>query len=130
MHGTRSANAEQQAHASRSPTGNAQMSVPGFIRSLSQHARSVALVAGGVEVTYGELIERLDDAIEKIGTDRHLVHVRGVNQIDMVVAHLASLRAGHAVLLTPPTDAGAEIADRVLDPSSEPLHPELALVMM
>ncbi len=132
MHGTRSAQADQTGHARRSPTGDAPVSVPGFIQSLSQHARSVALVAGGVEVTYRELIERLDDAIEEIattGTDRRLVHVRGANQIGTVVAYLASLRAGHAVLLTPPTDAGAEIADRFLDPSSALLHPELALVM-
>ena len=135
MHGTRPAHAGQNRQAGRSPTGAAQVSVPRFVRSLSRHARSVALVAGGVEVTYRELIERLDEATEateateSAGTDRRLVRVRGVNHIDTVVAHLASLRAGHAVLLTPPTDAGAEIADRFLDPSSAPLHPELALVM-
>ncbi len=126
MHGSRSPDTD---HSGRSPALAAPVSVPEFVQSLSDHAGSVALVAGGFEVTYAELLDRIDDAIDTLGADRRLIHVCGGNQIDTVVSHLAALRGGHAVLLTPATTAGIEIARHFGDGASVPLHPELAVAM-
>lgn len=117
-----------------------------FVDDLARHGDRPALIAAEGAVTYAELDRRVAALAARLG-QRRLVGVEAANRIDAVVAYLAALRGGHAVLLLPPVEATAKRllesydADVVLSSNSawEPkerrpasahvLHPELALLL-
>ncbi|GAB3051888.1 AMP-binding protein [Intrasporangium mesophilum] len=107
--------------------------------------RALAL-PGGREITRGELRDLVDAAAAELAGARRLVMVEGANRPEAVVAYLAALRQGHAVLLVDGGNRQAGIALRsAYDPDievaadgrvfvhrSEPavdLHPDLALLL-
>ncbi len=108
--------------------------------------RLALALPGGRRVTRGELCDLIDAAGAELAGARRLVMVDGANRLEAVVAYLAALRQGHAVLLVDGDnrhagdalraayDPDVEIAadGRVLVHRSEPmvdLHPDLALLL-
>lgn len=115
-------------------------STPSFVDELAAHGTRVALVDGDTACTYAELVDRIDREANALddrsphgdddaGPRRRVEHVAGGNRIDTVVRHLAALRAGRVVLLTPDSDRGREIAARFVTERPARLHPDLALLM-
>ncbi|MEE2032618.1 AMP-binding protein [Rhodococcus chondri] len=72
-----------------------------FVADLSRYGDRTALIADGAEISYGTLAERVDSAVRQLGTTRRLVLITGANTVDVIVAYLACLSAGHPVLLVP-----------------------------
>lgn len=120
-----------------------------FAADLARHGGALAAVtADGREVTYAALAAQADAAAGRLGPVRRLVAVRVGNDLGSLVAYLAALRGGHAVLLVPPdagqshellaryepdavcastgTDVGIE-ARR--DGTAHELHPDLCLLL-
>jgi acyl-CoA synthetase (AMP-forming)/AMP-acid ligase II/peptidoglycan/LPS O-acetylase OafA/YrhL len=116
-------------------------STPGFVHALSNFGSRISLVDGDEVWTYAELAERIDELADRLGRvptaaaddpiapGRRLVHVSGGNRLDTVLRHLATLRGGHAVLLTPDSDRGRVTAARFVAEPPAALHHDLALVM-
>ncbi|MCX6521138.1 MAG: AMP-binding protein [Actinobacteria bacterium] len=148
MHGAHGTHDERSTLALASTTVRTRhRSTPSFVERLGSHGTRVALVDDDTVYTYAELVERIDDeaaafdrespqGLDHLGAPaRRVVHVSGGNRIDTIVRHLAALRAGHVVLLTPDSDRGREIGARfVTDRADRPdrpvrPHPELALLM-
>ncbi len=81
----------------------------------ASYADRVALATRGVELTYGELDERIDHACSSlaqagVGASTPLVVVVG-NDIDSVVAVHAALRLDAVILLVPRNAGKAQVAD-------------------
>lgn len=121
---------------------------PWSAAALAEHGSDLAVVDGSHTLGYADLAGRVDDLAGALGTDRRLVLVAGGNRLDALVAYLAALSGGHAVLLAPPGQGAP--ADRLVaafDPdvvlsdrsgwaleerragSRHRLHPELALLL-
>ena len=116
-----------------------------FVDRLASFGQAPALLSGAETVTYAELDVRVDEALDRLGTQRRLLLLHGANTLDCVVTYLAALRGGHPVILV---DAArreqlAELAAR-FDPdvvagpdgwqerrlaSRHELHPELRLLL-
>jgi acyl-CoA synthetase (AMP-forming)/AMP-acid ligase II/acyl carrier protein len=115
---------------------------------LRRHRDRPALLTDGDVVTYEQLADRVDALAERLGGSRRLVLLRGGNSVDMIVAYLASLHAGHPVILAPTARLDrpdpwlathdpdivldAEDGLRVdirRDTSAHELHPDLALLL-
>jgi acyl-coenzyme A synthetase/AMP-(fatty) acid ligase len=106
------------------------------------------ITPAGDELSGANLAGRVADLAERLGPTRRLVLVRAANEVGPLVAYLAGLAGGHAVLLTGPQTTGGpeELVDRyrpdvVLSGhddvhveerhpgSAHELHPELALLL-
>jgi acyl-CoA synthetase (AMP-forming)/AMP-acid ligase II len=108
--------------------------------------RRALVLPDGRLVTRGELRDLVDLAGAELAGPRRLVMVAGANRLEAVVAYLAALRQGHAVLLVdagnrPAADALREAYDPDIEiaqngvvvlnrraPTVE-LHPDLALLL-
>jgi acyl-coenzyme A synthetase/AMP-(fatty) acid ligase len=104
-----------------------------------------ALHHDGATVSYGELRRRVDERAAELSLDhRGVVVLAGSNTLELVVTYLATLRAGHVVLLGGDhADALAEAwaadvlatADRhdvrieIREQAPRSLHPDLALLL-
>lgn len=82
-----------------SPSAIAPATTP-FASQLSRFGDQVAIVTAAGQLSYSELSERVQATARRLGSQRRLVLVAGTNQLDSLVAYLAALSAGHAVLLT------------------------------
>lgn len=120
-----------------------------FVHALGAHGDRIAVVTADGSVTYGELAARVDATVRRLGRERRLVLVCGVNTLDALVVHLAALAAGHPVLLVPGDhpeavrslidaydpdvvahqDGGAWVLDERRQGSAHTLHPDLALLL-
>ncbi|WP_427383824.1 AMP-binding protein [Janibacter sp. G56] len=129
-------------------------SVP-FVTDLATHGDAPALVTAGGIRTHAALAQAVADAaaaLPDVATGRRLVLLELGNDETSLVAHLATLAAGHVALITSPTHAStdslvgryapdlvvphgtplpaaaraAAIADQ---PARHDLHPELAVLL-
>lgn len=122
------------------------------LADLARHGDRTAVVHATGTLTYAELADHVDDVRTRLGTQRRLVAVRARTDLGSLVAYLAALAGGHAVLLVPGdrTDAATDLlrayapdvvlasADRTgpgvdVDErrpgTGHELHPELALLL-
>ena len=83
-----------------------------FVRDLARHADRVALVADGTRVTYTELARRVERRAADLGSGRRLVMVAGANHLELIVAYLAVLHAGHVAWLVPDISSAADLTAR------------------
>jgi acyl-CoA synthetase (AMP-forming)/AMP-acid ligase II len=120
------------------------------VLGLARHGGRPAYVGPDGEVSYAELVARVDEfANDVLGTTRRLVLVEGANHPDALVAYLAALQHGHVVLLVP--DDAADRSRALLDTydpdvlvrrgadgwqsavlregSAHDLHPDLAVLL-
>lgn len=121
------------------PTGAPWLELPG-------DPRADAIVLADRTVTREELRALVDDAGRSLAGTRRLVLVAMENRLEPLVAYLAALRQGHAVLLAagdrpdvleglrgvwdPDIEVSAEGAVLVhRDEPAAPLHPDLALLL-
>lgn len=74
---------------------------PLFVADLAEHGDRVAVVSTEEVITYAELDDRVRDFCIRLGADRRLIVIGAGNAIDPLVAYLAALRGGHAVMLAP-----------------------------
>ena len=123
---------------------------PSFVENLSRGGDSPAFVFGDRWViTYAELARRVDRQAGQFGTGKRLVAVEARLSEHAIIAYLAALKAGHAVALLPPDDAGAAArfaadfrpdcwyrlvdgrwrTDVAEDAAGGDLHPDLALLL-
>ena len=121
--------------------------VPPF-GDLRRHGDRPALLTDQDVLTYEQLAEHVEALAETLGGPRRLVLIRGGNTIDTVVAYLAALHCGHAVILAPPARPGrpdpwlaTHDPDIVVDTdpalqvgvrrstSAHSLHPDLAILL-
>src|SRR5262245_54550834 len=72
-----------------------------FARDLAAFGDQVAVVGGGVHLTYAELAARVQAFADHLGTSRRLVLVTGANTVDTLVAYLGALAGDHPVVLAP-----------------------------
>ncbi|UUY51038.1 AMP-binding protein [Streptomyces yangpuensis] len=120
-----------------------------FAHALAAHGDRIAVITADGPVTYGELAARVDATARRLGRERRLVLLCGVNTPDALVVHLAALSAGHPVLLVPGDhpeavrslidaydpdvvahqDGGAWVLDERRQGSAHTLHPDLALLL-
>ena len=115
----------------------------GFVERLAVHGHRVAVIdEHGRPWTYTELDVRVEAMAARLGP-RRLTLVQMRNDLDSIVAELAALRAGHAVVLSAPgAPADGIIAahdpDTVVDGSEvherrptarHGLHPDLAMLL-
>ncbi len=109
-----------------------------FAADLARHGARTALVAGDVEVGYDELADRVDVVRRQLGDAQQLVGLRPAPTVEFVVAYLAALAGGHAVLLakdeTLPRAYGATVEMRdgahgSTGAASADLHPDLSLLL-
>jgi acyl-CoA synthetase (AMP-forming)/AMP-acid ligase II len=70
-----------------------------FAAGLRDHSSRLAVSTGVGSLTYDQLADRVDAAVERLGTVRRLVLLAATNDLDTLVAYLAALRGGHPVLL-------------------------------
>ena len=85
------------------------MTTPILVASLAEFGDRVALVDDrGSRVTYADLAARVDALAESLGTGRKLVMVEVASTIPSVIAYLAALRSGHAVIVAKPGDVKEE----------------------
>lgn len=85
------------------------MTAPAFVTSLARFGDRIALVDDrGTKLSYAALAERVDALADDLGSDRHLVMVEVASTIPSVVAYLAALRGGHAVIVAKPGDVKGE----------------------
>ncbi len=121
---------------------------PLFVADLAEHGDRVAVVSTEEVITYAELDDRVRDFCIRLGADRRLIVIGAGNAIDPLVAYLAALRGGHAVLPAPGDNdttldalVGAYDPDVVISAetgwslderrpgSIHRLHPDLALLL-
>ncbi len=116
-----------------------------FVDRLAGFGQAPALLSGGQAVSYADLDDRVDAALDRLGGDRRLLLLHGQNTLDSVVTYLAALRGGHPVILVDAARAEqlAELCarfdpDLVVGPdgwqerrltSRHDLHPELRLLL-
>ncbi|WP_241245600.1 MULTISPECIES: AMP-binding protein [Protofrankia] len=125
-------------------------SAPGvpFATTLRAHGgRLVVVTPHGVELTYDQLADRVEEAATRLGGGRRLVMIEAANGIEPPVTYLAALAGGHPVLLTAPDDRHWNTLLSIYDPdvvfrrenewtlrerrdgSCHDLHPDLALLL-
>ncbi|MFZ6005291.1 MAG: AMP-binding protein [Actinomycetota bacterium] len=121
---------------------------PLFSAELAGHGSRVALVSTAGAITYAELDNRVRAVCARLGDERRLVLIGAGNAVDPLVAYLAALRGGHAVLLAPgANDTTLRALTSAYDPdvmitagtgwsiderrpgSAHRLHPDLALLL-
>ncbi|MCQ4119517.1 AMP-binding protein [Rhodococcus tibetensis] len=121
-----------------------------FARRLDEYGDAPALITSDGTVTYRELAERVETGARQLGDIRRLVCICGANDVEVIVAYLAALAAGHPVLLAPGDNPGsidAAIAayrpdvvvrrdhdgrtavEELCAGSTHVLHPDLALLL-
>lgn len=121
-----------------------------FIAAFEERSERPALVfADGRIVSYGELAKRIASRAAFLGEGRRLVALEAGTCEHAIITYLAALSAGHAVALLPPgqptvldgfcADFRPETVCRVVGERwrvdadahsvSEPLHPDLALLL-
>lgn len=117
---------------------------PTFASRLRRFADQLAIVTDdGDRLSYTELADRVDAFAARLGPERRLLLIEAANSVEAVVAYLASLAGGHAVILA------AEVSDRLMQlfrpdaiyratvdgwalelaPPEGGLHPDLALML-
>ena len=98
------------------------MTVPAFVVSLADFGERVALVDdSGERVTYAELDRRVETLAAGLGDQRRLVMVEVASTIPSVVAYLAALRGGHAVIAGKAGDADPRLrSSRRFSPGLSP----------
>ena len=122
-----------------------------FPTTLADHGDRAALLTDEGTITYAELSERVDVALDGLGSERRLVLLAGSNHPDAVVLYLAALAGRHPLILVNSDnrdalrsivdvydpdviagpngrDGGWEIHGR-RDRARHELHPELALLL-
>lgn len=102
-----------------------QRTALGFAADLDRHGDSPALVTAGGVLSYADLADRVAEHRAALGPEQRLVTLRPEASTEFVVAYLAALAGGHAVLLTN-DDAVAEAYAGTEPPT---LHPELRLLL-
>ncbi|SCL29197.1 Acyl-CoA synthetase (AMP-forming)/AMP-acid ligase II [Micromonospora rhizosphaerae] len=122
---------------------------PAFVRALASHGDRPAVITARARLSYAELADRVAELAARLGPARRLVLLAGANRLDELVAYLATLAAGHPLLLVPgDKDAATAELARAYDPdvvirpvggellvdelrptSRHELHPELALLL-
>ncbi|MDQ3480168.1 MAG: non-ribosomal peptide synthetase, partial [Actinomycetota bacterium] len=120
-----------------------------FAAQLAGFGHQLAIITADGELTYQQLADRVEATAQRLGSQRRLVLVAGGNRVDVLVAYLAALSAGHPVLLTSDTDRERlESLISTYDPdvvmsdvggrwstherrpgSAHELHPDLALLL-
>jgi acyl-CoA synthetase (AMP-forming)/AMP-acid ligase II len=117
-----------------------------WVARLAEHGTRPALVTAERTVTYAALRRRVDELAAQLAGPRRLVLAEGRRTPESVVAYLAALAAGHAVLLTAGGAGGpaqrlraAYDPDVVLGPDgsvdivraapAHPLHPDLGVLL-
>src|SRR5262245_9459094 len=119
-----------------------------FAARLAQHGTKAALITRDEQLTYRELADRVGALTGLLGQARRLVLLGAANTVESVVAYLATLSAGHPVLLAAADDAVIEPLVPPYDPdvviraaggrcepeewrerSAHALHPDLALLL-
>ncbi|WP_322937712.1 AMP-binding protein [Nocardioides bizhenqiangii] len=110
----------------------------GFAADLAQHGGRPALVAGHEVVSYDDLADRVARARARLGSAQRLVGLVPAPTIEFVVAYLAALAGGHAVLLSHDEvlarayGASTTWADGGFTATGRPdpvLHPDLRLLL-
>ncbi len=116
---------------------------------LRRHGDRPALLTADSVITFEQLAERISDVTRVIRGARRLVLVRGCSTTDTVIAYLASLAAGHAVILAPASreerrdpwltamdpdivlegDDDRLMVDIRRDASAHEIHPDLAILL-
>jgi acyl-CoA synthetase (AMP-forming)/AMP-acid ligase II len=120
-----------------------------FADDLDAHGDRLAIVGRDVHLSYRNLAERVRDTAARLGSGRKLVLIAAANDLEPLVAYLAAIGAGHAVMLVPgdgashveslvaaydpdvvivPAGDGWEITAR-RESSVHELHPDLALLL-
>lgn len=130
------------------PTPTSFATTP-FATQLAAFGHQLAIITADGELTYQQLADRVEATAQRLGSQRRLVLVAGGNRVDVLVAYLAALSAGHPVLLTSDTDRERlESLISTYDPdvvmsdvggrwstherrpgSAHQLHPDLALLL-
>lgn len=83
---------------------------PTFASKLRRFGSQVAIVTeAGERLTYDELADRVDAFAARLGPERRLLLVEAANSLEAVIAYLAALAGGHAVILA------AEASQRLID---------------
>ncbi|MFE4836495.1 AMP-binding protein [Arthrobacter sp. NPDC056691] len=72
-----------------------------FAADLAGHGDRPAILTDNLTLTYRELASRVDALALRLGTQRRLVALAAANDVDSLVAYLAALVAGHALILLP-----------------------------
>lgn len=121
----------------------------GGLFDLGRFGDRIALRTGDEEFSYRELGERVSVLRHRLGPTRRLVVIAAANDVDTIVAYLASLDGRHPVLLVPGDDTRlVDAAIRDYDPdavfdrrdgdlrlderrpgSAHELHPDLAVLL-
>jgi acyl-CoA synthetase (AMP-forming)/AMP-acid ligase II len=111
---------------------------------LARFGSRPALVDGSAVLTYAELADRVAALGARLGAVRRLVLVAASNDVAGVVAYLAAVSHGHAVLLAADDDAVVDGLVRTYDPdlvvragqvrerragTAHELHPDLVLLL-
>lgn len=80
-----------------------QLAIKGlpFAADLAIHGARPAILTDTVVLSYRELAERVNELASRLGTERRLVAVAAANDVDSLVAYLASIAAGHPLILLP-----------------------------
>lgn len=124
--------------------------VPNFVEHLSEGGQSPALIfPSRAVITYDQLAQRVATLATSFGNEKRLITIEASLCEHAIIAYLAALAGEHAVALLPPGDTRAaasfeekyrpdicfrKIGDRwrtdpAAHPSSETLHPDLALLL-
>ncbi|AXT85597.1 AMP-dependent synthetase [Aeromicrobium sp. A1-2] len=115
--------------------------------SLSSYGSRDALITREATLSHADVADRIEEHREVLTDRKRLVVLGGANTVETVVAYLAAMAHGHAVVLVPGDNPAALAGivdaydpDVVLDPSvggfverrsgtRHDLHPELSLLM-
>lgn len=120
-----------------------------FATRLARHGDRPAVLTDEHVLSYRELAERVDDVAARLGTERRLAVLAASNDVDSLVAYLAALAAGHALLLVPAdkpaavaslvaaydpdvvlrSGGGTPVVDERRPGTRHELHPDLALLL-
>ncbi|MBT9471355.1 MAG: AMP-binding protein [Pseudomonadota bacterium] len=76
-----------------------------FYERLETYADAVALIDGGVEISYASLTRSAQQVSDQLGRDRQLVFLEARNDSASIAAYLGCLRGGHPVYLFGSQDA-------------------------
>ncbi len=116
----------------------------GFASRLRRFGAQPAIVSDkGERLSYAELADRVEDFARRLGDARRLLLIEAANTVEAVVAYLAGLAGGHAVILSAEASeriiglfrpdaiyrAGAGGWSLALTPPEGGLHPDLALML-
>jgi acyl-CoA synthetase (AMP-forming)/AMP-acid ligase II len=115
-----------------------------FFGAIRQYGDAPALRSADGDLTFAELADSAEEVAAAWGPGRHLVMISCSNTIGTIVAQVAALAHGHVAILLPPDPALAArisetygpdvmIADGetiLREPGPQPLHPDLALLLV